>query len=336
MIDEFDWAHLQHAYGPATDTPRHLVALTSSDRDVWRSALDHLDGAVLHQGFPESATAPAARVVAWLIATDAVGAEVGEELIDFLGAVADATAHVRDQAFFAPLLPALEASIVEAHPVVAALLDSPAPRLRLRAAEAAVEQVRLPRLAAERPLLAARLRQWATHQASQRLQCVRLLGELGEQVDDFLADADAAVRIRAALAPASHEASRATDIIVAALGEPPPAGVHLSELVEAAIARVESFERIAKPAIAIARRADWTGFDDGWGPLLRFAFVGSYRPEVPLSCAQRRFLRELVRNDRLWDPRNGSVALAFHEVGLPHDRSRCASIVSGQGPMRPS
>ncbi|MEV4182179.1 hypothetical protein AB0J28_12150 [Streptosporangium canum] len=47
MIDEFDWAHLQHAYGPATDTPRHLAALTSHDGDARRSAVDHLDMAVL-------------------------------------------------------------------------------------------------------------------------------------------------------------------------------------------------------------------------------------------------------------------------------------------------
>ncbi|MER5325995.1 hypothetical protein [Streptosporangium roseum] len=42
--------------------------------------------------------------------------------------------------------------------------------------------------------------------------------------------------------------------------EAPPAGVHLSELVEAAVAGIESFEHIAEPATAIARRAGWTGF----------------------------------------------------------------------------
>ncbi|MER5327201.1 hypothetical protein ABT003_48750, partial [Streptosporangium roseum] len=152
------------------------------------------------------------RVVTWLISTGEVGAEVGEELIDFLGAVAAATAYVRDLAFFVPLLPALEVSIVEAHPVVVTLLDAPAP------------QVRLPQLAAERRPLATRLRRWAAHQTPQRLQCVALLGEPGEQVGDFLTDADPAVRIRAALAPASRGDSRAIAIIVAALGEAPPAG----------------------------------------------------------------------------------------------------------------
>ncbi|MEV4247794.1 hypothetical protein AB0J63_30800 [Streptosporangium canum] len=179
-----------------------------------------------------------------------MGAEVGEELIDFLGAVAAATAQIRDLAFFAPLLPALEVSIIEAHPVVVTLLDAPAPQVRLRAAAAAVEQVRLPQLAAERRPLAARLRRWSAHQTPQRLQCVTLLGELGEQVHYFLTDADPAVRIRAALTPASRGDNRATDIIVATPGKAPPAGVHLSELVEAVAVAVgvESFEHIAEAA----------------------------------------------------------------------------------------
>ncbi|MDP9868776.1 MULTISPECIES: alpha/beta hydrolase [Streptosporangium] len=58
-----------------------LAEPCSSRRSVHRAligtagTLDHLDVAVLHQGFPDSATAPSARVVAWLVDTGAVGAE---------------------------------------------------------------------------------------------------------------------------------------------------------------------------------------------------------------------------------------------------------------------
>jgi len=63
-----DWSELDHAYGPATDTPGHLYALEFGDATERWAALGHLDTAVLHQGFPSSATAPALRAVAALLA----------------------------------------------------------------------------------------------------------------------------------------------------------------------------------------------------------------------------------------------------------------------------
>ncbi|MEU6412683.1 hypothetical protein [Microbispora sp. NPDC046933] len=328
MIDQFDWAHLTHAYGKATDIPGHLAALTSSDEKARADALTHLDSAVLHQGFPGEATAPVARVVGWLIATGAVDGDVLGELVEFLGAVASATYELREDSSFAPCIPELEASVVEAYHQIVRLLDSDSRSLRTRVAEAVVEQLRLPQLASERPSMAHRLRRWLTHENEDRHVRVRLLGELGEDVQEFLDDPDRAVRLRAALAPSSRHSARAVAILVDALADSLPAGVHRTEVVTAVIDRVDDFDRIAEPATAIAQQARWTGFHSDWGPLLTFAFREPYRPGTPLSPGQKSLLRALTHNDDLWDPRNGSIALLFEEAGLPRDREQCERILT--------
>jgi hypothetical protein len=67
MPSEPQWSRLFHAYGLATDTPRHLAALVGGDERARADALRHLCGAVIHQGTPWSATAPAALAVAALL-----------------------------------------------------------------------------------------------------------------------------------------------------------------------------------------------------------------------------------------------------------------------------
>lgn len=62
--DGVDWSRLFHAYAPATDTPAHLNALIGDDPEAQLAALDHLDGAVLHQGTVYTVTPVAVRVVA--------------------------------------------------------------------------------------------------------------------------------------------------------------------------------------------------------------------------------------------------------------------------------
>ncbi|MFT5680009.1 MAG: hypothetical protein ACI8RZ_000914, partial [Myxococcota bacterium] len=56
-LDDIDWSALTHAYGPATDTPDHLRAL--SDPEQGGTALDALYGSLCHQGtrYPASAAA---------------------------------------------------------------------------------------------------------------------------------------------------------------------------------------------------------------------------------------------------------------------------------------
>lgn len=49
-LDDVDWAAVYHAYGPATDTPDHLRALTSKNPKVRSDADEALLFSVLHQG----------------------------------------------------------------------------------------------------------------------------------------------------------------------------------------------------------------------------------------------------------------------------------------------
>jgi hypothetical protein len=56
VIDSTDWSRLLHAYGFATDTPAHLRALLTDDPEARRQALNHLWGAIIHQGTAWTAT----------------------------------------------------------------------------------------------------------------------------------------------------------------------------------------------------------------------------------------------------------------------------------------
>ncbi|GAB2640621.1 hypothetical protein ABI214_00060 [Prescottella soli] len=64
MSETYDWARLFHAYGVAMDTPAHLEALVGADATAFSTAMEHLYGAVLHQGTIYPATGPAIAAVA--------------------------------------------------------------------------------------------------------------------------------------------------------------------------------------------------------------------------------------------------------------------------------
>lgn len=49
-LNQVPWADLTHAYGGATDTPGHLLALRSDDPDERHRALDELWASICHQG----------------------------------------------------------------------------------------------------------------------------------------------------------------------------------------------------------------------------------------------------------------------------------------------
>src|SRR5690606_5366094 len=116
-----DWSKLCHAYGAAHDTPAHLRALTDGDADAVRRALKHLCSAVVHQGTPWPVTAPAARVVAGLLAEESLsrpaaapvgaageaGAPLRSALLSFLAGVAEAGCpHLDDAELRAAAFPA--------------------------------------------------------------------------------------------------------------------------------------------------------------------------------------------------------------------------------------
>lgn len=102
LIDGVNWSRLSHAYAVADDTPEHLRALVREDDDAYAAALDHLYGAVLHQGTVYPATGPALRAVAAVLDDDAVrrhASDTGSRLSDLLGwidAVADSASWHRE------------------------------------------------------------------------------------------------------------------------------------------------------------------------------------------------------------------------------------------------
>ena len=52
----------------------------------------------------------------------------------------------------------------------------------------------------------------------------------------------------------------------------------------------------------------------------------------PLSEAQRRYLRALVDNDDVWNPRNECLRRTFLDAGLPHDREACRTLAADVHP----
>ncbi|MEV0335727.1 hypothetical protein [Nocardia sp. NPDC050717] len=334
MLDEIDWGSLDHAYGRATDTPAHLAALTSADPSAREAALDHLDGALLHQGFPASATAPAVRVLAGLLAFEELAPDVRLALLEFLGWVADATTSAARARQFADLVDALQQAVAESYPVVVGFLDHAEPAVRERAVYAAVSSVKTPAPAQQRPVLAARLHTRAKADTAERAWWVRRLSDLDDATEQYLTDPDPAVRVCAALAACLADNAAATETIVAALTHAADHGLdhrapyRLGELIGAALVRVDRFERIAAPAQAIIRDADWTGFGSTWGPLLLAPFDPPCDHRGHLSRTQRDILAAAVANPRLWNPRNGSCSLVFQRAGLPFHRESCARIVA--------
>ncbi|MYY11794.1 hypothetical protein GT204_23525 [Streptomyces sp. SID4919] len=82
-----DWAALEHAYGPATDTPAHLAGLLDADQGVRSRALDHLHYKVHHQQTLYTATASAALYVAGILPDPRTDRPVDKERHDFPGSL---------------------------------------------------------------------------------------------------------------------------------------------------------------------------------------------------------------------------------------------------------
>ncbi|MFG2059258.1 hypothetical protein ACGFI9_35100 [Micromonospora sp. NPDC048930] len=298
-----------------------MDALEFGDAEARAAALDHLDIAVLHQGFPETATAPAVRAVTALLADGRAHRDTVESLLEFLGDAALSVTSLADDRYFAEILPDLADAVAQAYPVVLPLLAASPPDRALFRAENLVAIAQLASLADRREELAVLVLRWSERGVGPQAQWMGCLGQLGVDLYDRLTDPDPGVRLRAALA--HEDNSRSRELIVAALAELPPPGLHQYELVAAAIRVAADFNAIATAACRVASRDSWAGFDNGWGALVRFAFPTPYGKHRPLTEPQRALLRALINNDTLWDPTNGSCGLVFKQAGLPHSRSAC-------------
>lgn len=251
------FAALVHAYGFATDTPRHLAALRDGDDDARTAALKHLWSAILHQGTPFTATPPAALAVAeLLVAAPPSDAGLRARLLTFLAGVAEAARppdHIRAElptlahaegrdvdAEVAALAAADESpfedevladalyarAVLGCAEVVPQLLSTATTRLddqdgpvRVAAAYAAVECCRV---LGESPLwLAEKLATLAASaEPDERAALVLAVGDLGRSPREYLTDPHPGVRACAALAPGLAADEAATAEILAALADP--------------------------------------------------------------------------------------------------------------------
>ncbi|WP_406264186.1 hypothetical protein OH779_13780 [Actinacidiphila glaucinigra] len=259
-MHETDWARLFHAYGAATDTPRHLAALRAGRESEVAAALEHLNGAIVHQGTPWPATPPAVRQVAELLAGEhPAGAR--SALLGFLRYAAEAAPgpaeaeECRARAFPADGaaidaweeawanadeeeqealwdgemadLAVLRAAVgvFDALPAVhaAAAVHLTDPDARVRAAAAACVAITAahPALAGGRQEV-VRVLTTASRTAGtdERAALAVHLGELGEAPRPLLADPEPAVRVCAALAPALEGDEDADAVLLESLRDP--------------------------------------------------------------------------------------------------------------------
>ncbi|MDX2811722.1 hypothetical protein PV410_03935 [Streptomyces sp. PA03-5A] len=259
-MHETDWARLFHAYGAATDTPRHLAALrTGREADV-RAALEHLNGAIVHQGTPWPATPPAVRQVAELLAGERPAAP-RQALLAFLRYAAQAAPDPAEaQEWRARAFPAdgaaadawqeawanadeeeqqalwddemADLAVVRAavgvydalpavHAAAAVHLTDPDPQVRTAAAACVARTAAHPALAGRRDEVVRVLTAAAaTAGTDERAALAVHLGELGEAPRALLADPEPAVRVCAALAPALGGDEDAHTVLLDALRDP--------------------------------------------------------------------------------------------------------------------
>ena len=66
-------------------------------------------------------------------------------------------------------------------------------------------------------------------------------------------------------------------------------------------------------------------------PILRFIFqdrkVDAHTRITNLSEAEQAILRRIYENERIWDPRSGTNALVFREIGLENSRSQWGALL---------
>ncbi|MFD5827781.1 hypothetical protein [Lentzea sp. NPDC060358] len=118
-LDDVPWHALDHAYGPALDTPGHLRALLSGDPEVVAQAVRDLDRTVHEEG---GFVCPAATAVLPFLVEVLPGLAAGPRaaVLDLLGRIADdgENAEQVDDGW--------HAAWAEAKPVLDALGQSPA------------------------------------------------------------------------------------------------------------------------------------------------------------------------------------------------------------------
>ena len=366
LIEDTDWATLEHAYGPAQDTPLRLVQLLAEEPEVQAEALGLLDMSVLHQESLYSATAPAALFIAAILDDprtlarhesyfpwDDRSRPLRAALLEWLGRVADSAAYGEtagandgNDPGATDAVRAVRGPICRA---VTAHLLAPDPSVREAALGATTALLQAPDLAG-RIATTQILRQLLAESTDRRERAATVLtiGSWGEDTTELLTDPDPAVRACAALAPGCIGNAQATQAILHALLEPATVDSWLPEptaadpwiadplpqiegrlrhaLLSAAIERTDDFEELLAVAVACVPFCSNLTIGDDWGPLLAAAFPSGYRLGAKLTPAQHRYLSALADRDVCWRYTH-LIASWFQDIGLPADRDAIKALM---------
>ncbi|MDQ0313385.1 hypothetical protein J2S46_008038 [Kitasatospora herbaricolor] len=239
LIEDTDWSSLEHAYGPAQDTPLRLIQLLAEEPEVQAEALGPLDMSVLHQDSLYSATAPAALFIATILDDhrtlarhesyfpwDDRSRPLRAALLEWLGRVADSAAYGErtgaedgNDPGATHAVRAVRGPICNA---VTAHLLAPDPAVRETALGAATALLQAPDLAGRIVTTTEFLRRLLAESTDRRERAATVLtiGAWGEDTSELLTDPDPAVRACAALAPGCIGNTQATQVILNALLEP--------------------------------------------------------------------------------------------------------------------
>lgn len=177
----------------------------------------------------------------------------------------------------------------------------------------------------------------------ERASLVLALGLLGRDVSRWLGDDDEAIRACAAL---FVPGAAAEQTLITALSRPEQVDGWFAEkpaffpmhvrfrLLGRLIEQQVTLEALLPAALPLLARTAATNADYEWGPILRLAFPEQaaafkpgLRPPLPqqISPAQHAVVDALLKNDGLWDPRQGNASLARMVVGLPNGRDDVAA-----------
>lgn len=239
VIEGTDWGALEHAYGPAEDTPLRLAQLLDDDPEAQAWALAMLDMSVLHQDSLYSATAPAALYVAGVLdepRTLAVHEDYSvlqdhpwplrAALLEWLGRIAHSAAYGEttgedsgDDEGATDAVRAVRWPVLDA--VLPHLLAAD-PAVREAALGAVAMFLRSPALAGRTGTVTRLLRRLLDESTDRRERAavVLTIGSWGHDTSASLTDPDPAVRACAALSPALADNADATRVILGALGDP--------------------------------------------------------------------------------------------------------------------
>ncbi|MGW6396489.1 HEAT repeat domain-containing protein [Streptomyces sp. NPDC055103] len=239
VLEHTTWAVLEHAYGPAQDTPLRLVQLLDEDPEAQAGALDMLDMSVLHQESLYSATARAALYVAAVLndprtmtihdnyaAGDGSPRPLRAALLEWLGMIADSAAYGEttgeDDGNDPRDTEAVRAVRGLIYDAVLPHLRATDPTVREAALGATSALLQSPGLANRIPETTRVLRGLVAESSDRRERAAAVLtiGAWGEDTTSWLADSDPAVRACAALSPGCSGNAEATRVVLEALLDP--------------------------------------------------------------------------------------------------------------------